>query len=387
MDFLFLPTESIALKSFIHNRIVQRFAIVALACSFLLPIQFFTQIHLTHLNEGVDHSWMIALSYAWQQDWAFGKDIIFTYGPLAFLSTRTYLSQNIFPLLAFDIYFIVSAGYVFWEILKTNHDRKTPLLLLLTCFMYKNAMFLTLVFSLQFLALCYLITYVRYKSFWLLLQASLLTWLIFFIKVNMAFPALAIWFLFVGYYTLKNLLRVKDLLWLMLANLILIILSILFLHIDLWGYLNASWHLVSAYDGAVSVKVSSMHTFFFSIICTSYVVFMAYLIISLWRANSFTIVVNLAFALIAFVSFKTSYVRADLEHLKDFPFIFPPLVVSYMYVKKSILPKSTFKFLTFLRLEFVVYLSWTQAIYIIYLFGDTLYSIKKSLHSLPICIT
>jgi hypothetical protein len=350
---------------------------VALACSFLLPIQFFTQIHLSHLNEGVDHSWMLGLSYAWQQDWIFGKDMVFTYGPLAFLSTRTYLSQNIFPLLVFDIYFMASVGYVFWETLKQHQGWKTPLLLLLMCFIYKNAMFLTLVFSLQFLALWYLIHYAQKKSIGLLMQASVLTWLIFFVKLNMAYPALVIWLLFVVYYSFKKLLNLKNLLWLMLANLLLFILSTFCLPIDLWGYLKASWHLISAYDGAVSLEVSATHTFFFSIICVCYGSFMAFLAFSSWRADSFTIVVNLAFALIAFVSFKSSYVRADLEHLKDFPFIFPPLVVCYMYVKKSILPETTFKYLTFLRLEFIVFLSWAQALYIIYLFGDTLYPIKK----------
>ena len=50
---------------------------------------------------GLDSSWSYAISQASQNQWIFGQDIIFTYGPLGYLTTGTALDENLLQILFF----------------------------------------------------------------------------------------------------------------------------------------------------------------------------------------------------------------------------------------------------------------------------------------------
>lgn len=50
---------------------------------------------------GLDPSWVYAISQAAQKQLIFGKEIIFTYGPLGYLTTGATLDQNFFQIIIF----------------------------------------------------------------------------------------------------------------------------------------------------------------------------------------------------------------------------------------------------------------------------------------------
>lgn len=68
---------------------------------------------------GVD-SWTYALSYLPQQDISFGKDVIYTYGPLGYLVSGSLLPENIQQVAGFKVMlhglFLVLAAIQFWKI-------------------------------------------------------------------------------------------------------------------------------------------------------------------------------------------------------------------------------------------------------------------------------
>jgi hypothetical protein len=61
------------------------------------------------INAGLDSSWTYAISQAAQQQLIFGRDIIFTYGPLGYLTTGAVLDENFLQIITFRwlIYFLL----------------------------------------------------------------------------------------------------------------------------------------------------------------------------------------------------------------------------------------------------------------------------------------
>ncbi len=360
-------------KPFSNLSTAQQLIVSIVSCSFLLPIQFFTQIHLNFENKGIDHSEMMTLSYAFIRGWKYGEDIIFTYGPLSFLANRTDFSQNRLVFLLFDLYFFSSICFAFFQFLKTKDGLTTLLVFFLTCFFYKNAMFLTLVFTLQVVALLYLILYHSTNNILYVVQASIITWLIFFIKLNLAFVAVFILLVFVLYYVITKALSLSQGAILIILNVLTGLLLFQLLPVDIQGYIQSAIYIVNDYSEGATVPPTSDLMWLLIVILFCVVLFVGYLILSSIKATAFQRLINFNFALLTFICFKQCVVRADLEHLKDFPFIFPWMVCGYWYVFNSFFNKTSYSKLLLIPLI----TSWLFASYILILFGDHQYILKK----------
>ncbi len=67
-------------------------------------------------SSDLDSSWMIATSYLWQKGFVFGKDIIFTYGPLSFLSTHLFEKDNyIYTIINDIILSVIFLSVIFYK--------------------------------------------------------------------------------------------------------------------------------------------------------------------------------------------------------------------------------------------------------------------------------
>ena len=81
---------------------------------------------LRPIKTGLDPSWQYAISYAAAKQLVFGKDIIFTYGPLGYLIDGAVLNQNFLAILVFQllIHFLLLGCIVFKLMsLKNNFQR------------------------------------------------------------------------------------------------------------------------------------------------------------------------------------------------------------------------------------------------------------------------
>jgi hypothetical protein len=73
---------------------------------------------LAQVNSGVDGSWKIGLNWALSNGWQWGRDIMFTYGPLFWLHSNIVpalmpMPLIIFGILAFNLAAAACAGYLF----------------------------------------------------------------------------------------------------------------------------------------------------------------------------------------------------------------------------------------------------------------------------------
>ena len=91
----------------------------------LLLICLYLQISpLRSPGSGLDPSWMRVLDLAYSERWQFGRDIVFTYGPLGFLGNVLITSENLLVwgaatalvgILWFSFFFLISRQYV-WQL-------------------------------------------------------------------------------------------------------------------------------------------------------------------------------------------------------------------------------------------------------------------------------
>jgi len=312
---------------------------------------------------------MIALSEAWHQHWIWGNDIVFTYGPLSFLSTRVLLHETLWPLLCFDIFFACSFIYILYKILEEKYSATRVALILVTCFLYRQAMLLSLVFTLQCLVLLYMNMYKKERNTWLLLHAIISTTLIFYVKFNLAFVSIGVFILFIIHLYLLKYISARKAIGITLLLFASIFLSAHILQVNLSAYVCTGFELIYSYNDAVYVYPSSTLTKILAVI--SLIIFPAivYVIAVFIRYRSAAEkITGFVFIVFVFVIFKQSYVRADIEHLKDFFYLVPPVVIIYMYISGSI--KKIF-------LCALIVLWSVGAFVSVYVYKDYYYPIKK----------
>ena len=121
------------LKQFDKVEIVGYFVI--LFCAFLIYPSFFSMGVFplgaeNYFWSSLDPSWSLALSYANENNFIWGKDIAFTYGPLGYLSTRIGWGINRDILLLFDVFYFLNFIYIFYYTFKNAVNKFVALLII-----------------------------------------------------------------------------------------------------------------------------------------------------------------------------------------------------------------------------------------------------------------
>ena len=122
------------LKQFDKVEIVGYFVI--LFCAFLIYPSFFSMGVFplgaeNYFWSSLDPSWSLALSYANENNFVWGKDIAFTYGPLGYLSTRIGWGINRNILLLFDVFYFLNFIYIFYYTFKNAVNKVVALLIII----------------------------------------------------------------------------------------------------------------------------------------------------------------------------------------------------------------------------------------------------------------
>ncbi len=348
-----------------HKEII--LACMALSC--IWPLQFISNIDLPADFTSVDISWMLSLSQGWEQQRIWGEEIIFTYGPLSFLSTRVITgSSTAWILLLFDLYVAGSFVYIMYKILKQAFTWRRATVILATCFFYKQAMLLSLVFTLQLLVILYLNQYKHEKKWLLLLQAILLTTLIFYIKFNLAFVSMLVFILYIVYLNRAEIISIKRACITLCCLVASVLVFSILLPVRLGSYVTTGLELVLGYSDAVYLYPQSFWENALAGVILIVFFSMPVLILKEFKYNNTAQkILGSMFILLLFVVFKQSYVRADIEHLKDFFYCAPPFIIVCMYM-------SAYR-LAFM--QWTVIVLWLISVGITISFKDYFYPFKK----------
>lgn len=279
----------------------------------------------------LDPSFEVALNYCFENGFVFGKEVVFTYGPLSFLflkicSTNFQIILNILVNLGLTIalsYFL--SRYVYYSFKRKDY---VFTLFLLVMFLMLPLVQKDIMFS---LLLLYFILTREIKiagKYGYLYAIAVIIPLAFFVKVNVGVFILLHYVLLLTFLVTTRVLPVRK--HYTLIPFVLCIGLILFLsrilHVDIAGYINNSLAIIKDYNEAQQIAPSGMSVY-------SLLAFMCvagaglfFVVKEINRKNYLTVLFLTAnvFSMI-YVIYKQGYVRADASHvmlLFIFPFYF-----------------------------------------------------------------
>jgi hypothetical protein len=278
----------------------------------------------------LDDSWTIALQVAYEKGLIFGKEFIFTYGPLGFLSTRVAAESTKFIIVAYDIFLILQLMLIPFFIMEITASIWTICMIFIAYLTLGTAYYLKDPAVILFLLSTFWIFYDKFKVSNLAFILGLINaLLVFYVKVNLGLAAL----LQVTAIVLLSLCNNKRSLheFLKLSAIILsLLLSTLLLKVDLFGYLRASLHMANGFNDAMYIKPADAILLYLAVGLFSLLLIVS--LISLLKEKYLLLVLScLGFS---FLLFKQAFVRADEHIYVFFDYISIPFAMLALYAEK-----------------------------------------------------
>lgn len=293
---------------------------------------------LYHLpDQGLDNSWHIALHLAKVGNFVFGKDWVFTYGPLGILSTRLPFGGSLFSYVAFIIYIMGNWAYIFNYILKKDRRMTVFAVLLLLTNHIQNFYDRDVSLVLSCMCLFMIFNYLENRKLVVLVNALLLASLIFFIKLNLGIVIIFIVTIWLGYLFFSKVLPRNHIIIIVISFSLFLFISCQLLNVSFSNYFVGSLHLINAYNDAMFITVPITNSTLLdalSILLFFAILFFRHARSIVWGVNN--LFIYFCIALICFVFFKNGFVRSH----EDSFFYYMPLLMGllYLYIKLEIKP-------------------------------------------------
>ncbi len=283
---------------------------------------------------GLDNSWMWYLSQAQATGMIFGKQIIFTWGPLAFLETGVCLTNfQIWFYILYSIYKIGVFTYCFKLISNYYFNSKyyLELFFLVSAIIAGQLISNTETGVIVNLILLIIVSKIKFKSNFILFLSFFI--LSFFIKFTILFSAIILLF----YYIIENrkYINLTNLLQLLGSSIFIFILSVAF-KISLFLYFKGIISVVLGYSKSMYFNseyssFDNLNYFLFFIIINLYVIY--------WIKFRFDKLHCVLLSLFLFVVYQSSFVRFDSGHalilLIIIPFILLLILIDNGFFLKS----------------------------------------------------
>jgi len=311
------------------------FSVIVLIISFilLLPNSLFHNPAV-----GLDPSWKIALNLAVKNGFRFGKDFIFTYGPLGFLATRSPLVLGKTSLLFLDVTILSAIIFILSYAFKNlkSYASICGLFLIVLILSFAPIYSINLDSILFLIFLFMLFYYIRHGSIITLVLASIISIITFYLKINTGFLMFFIMFIiFIYIYIYPNRYTKKFFLGYFFIYLVLLCLFSFGLNTDLISYIKTSIHIANAYNDAMFIKIGADPDVGVEHLQMALTIIFLYSLIIIIDFKSFInnkefLVGYILTGISIFSLFKIGFVRAD-GHIYSF-FVFIPSVLGLLYL-------------------------------------------------------
>lgn len=276
---------------------------------------------------GLDPSWAIGIHLARQEQLTFGRDFVFTYGPLGFLFTRLPIAASYWQYLLRDLLLMALVALVLALSLRQVPTLWALLLTLLAILVssgtviHHPVVYLPTFIFLAFLVV--LLAFLHSQHLAALVLAAALALLLFFAKANVGLPALALMLAFLaGLLIFPGRHRRRTLAAFVILFLLALAGGSLLLRTDLPGYLAGAWHLTSAYNDAMFLPLAStgLDPDVLTMAVTLFIALAAAGLIHRRQlaARRVALLGYLLIGLVLFLVFKHGFVRADVNHVRSF---------------------------------------------------------------------
>ncbi|KOY84394.1 hypothetical protein AD998_21250 [bacterium 336/3] len=294
---------------------------------FFLIIYIFPDNFFNPMGFHIDPSWQIAIYQAVEKGLSFGNDIVFTYGPLSTITLRLPIIQNPWLIALLDIYIMASLALFFHRFLSQNKGFYHYLILYLGVVILFSERYFVVTLEqgslLIFLQIFFLSLFYQEQKKFFLIQAIILTSIIYFIKVSNGVIALFIFFSSLGYFALLKKISIK---WLLLSLGILSMMMIgiaLIYRVDLWNYTIGNLQTISSYNDVMYLDFPPKNPTdrLFDLGYNGLFLYFSFTVVffykTLWKDHFLKWIFAIQL-LIYFVLLKQSFVRADQPHYVTF---------------------------------------------------------------------
>jgi len=209
----------------------------------------------------LDSSWIRAINLAIENNLIFGKDIVFTYGPLGYLSTRNTQYISNFSIFAGDLLLLVCFYYTIRKLLVK--DKRWFWILLAAIFYFKNTEYACSAF-LFFTVFAVANIKNSFSNTIEMLLCTITAVLVFFVKINYGLVSLPVFFALLVYASATG--HLKQALGMLLAACVLFFSIYLSVHLDLYNYIRNNILLIKGYNEAMQLTIDPTSTSFNSVL-------------------------------------------------------------------------------------------------------------------------
>ena len=293
----------------------------------LLIVLLFPYYQISNIpTAGIDNSWRIALEMAYQKGLIFGKDIIYTYGPLGRLTQRISIETSNFQFFIFDIFCFGNVAFLLYYLLPKPLKLYQLLihfgLFLLLSSIYGEWQSFLLFYVSIFSGLLFL----KKQNQWFLVHAIAMGIINFYIKANYGVIALGFVFILLFYAFFSKRLSLQNLLLYSFGSTFFLILLAFLWKTDLVAYFFSSIEIIKGYNESQSFfpadrlrAVAASYSIFVLFILG----FVAFILQKLLKKDFSIPTLDSFFVLgcvgvCSFVLIKYAFVRADDGHLMSF---------------------------------------------------------------------
>ncbi len=277
-----------------------------------LPLHFSRPLPYSY-----DGGWMTSLNLAIKNHLVFGKDFIFTYGPLGLLSTRCNLYSNNLLFLAGDLFFATGCFYFIYKYVLQS--KGWFLIAFLTMLIFRTTAFSQSMFVV-FIIYAALNLRNNFSNYFELGYCAIAGALLFFVKINYGILVIAAFAVFAGILAFKD---HRKLLFLLLVSGGLFTAICFTMHIAVIDYLKYSIAMAGQYDevGYWPIKRGEMVyvsgiSLLLLIACV-----VGYYSYCQWKNKALTYSILFFLCCISaasFVLYRNAFTRADFYHYGEF---------------------------------------------------------------------
>ena len=296
--------------------------VFVLCCLFIYPLEI-----IKKASAGLDSSWEVSINLALKNKFIWGKDFVFSYGPLGYLATGLGENVNNMPIYLFRLGMYFNLCLIFYKILQTFKVFTVANMIAIFLFVVTIHNYIYCEASTYLLMSCifWLCYSIKYDHLIAAIFAIGISILMFFVKMDTGIIVNAftiLFFLFQSYYSVHK--KLYPILW--IGNYTLLLLFAYLLHINLFDYLLANIHVINSYNDAMYLPNTNFSIILFSIV----LLFFLCLLIQNYTQivkTPYKIIITLYLMMFLFVLFKHGFVR----HY-GFTFFYPPLSLAIVFL-------------------------------------------------------
>ena len=277
----------------------------------------------------IDSSWLLGLEMAIQKNLIFGSDIVFTWGPLSFLTTCFGIYKSPYLVFIFHVFHFLNVTYFIYYLFLKTKGKNEVFFIVLLLLIYGKFLFIKAPLCFLFVSLFQIFYFLKHGTKTSIIIFSIYTVISPFVKVDFGFIIVFYYLIFLIY----NVFCLKQNLFFHVVvstfSMVTIIAISQFLNVNVKDYLLNSWFIINSYNDAMVIMPDNHFQLFSSLI-----IILLFFISMIYKKNTIKLLKKEAFLLInymllIFLLFKYAFLRNDASHLSTFLSFIPLLFLLF----------------------------------------------------------